>query len=183
MRFPLRLCGDTLLRGGPSAHVGDTRLESSTHIVIVDTLAGRAIGHSQFHDHVQPGRRTPGIRSLQRSCEQREACERQALGSGRCAHDSFTETQLALGSSVIPIGAYTVYPIPAKGNWSLVVNKNVAPGAAYDEKQDIAHAQMETAQVDQASTALEVAFAHVGSRCTLRIYAGQAPRSWTSWQK
>ena len=86
----------------------------------------------------------------------------------------FTEAQLALGSSVIPIGAYTVYPIPAKGNWSLVVNKNVAPGAAYDEKQDIAHAQMETAQVDQASTALEVAFAHVGSRCTLRIYAGKS---------
>jgi DUF2911 family protein len=86
----------------------------------------------------------------------------------------FTETQLALGSSVIPIGAYTVYPIPAKGNWSLVVNKNVAPGAAYDEKQDIAHAQMETAQVDQASAALEVAFAHVGARCTLRIYAGKS---------
>ena len=86
----------------------------------------------------------------------------------------FTEAQLALGSSVIPIGAYTVYPIPGKGNWSLVVNKNVTPGAAYDEKQDIARAQMETAQVDQAAGALEVAFAHVGARCTLRIYAGKS---------
>ncbi len=86
----------------------------------------------------------------------------------------FTEVQLALGSSVIPIGAYTVYPIPARDHWSLVVNKNVTPGAAYDEKQDIARAPMETAQVDQASTALEVAFAHVGARCTLRIYAGKS---------
>ena len=86
----------------------------------------------------------------------------------------FTEAQLSLGSSVIPIGAYSLYPIPAKDHWTLVVNKNVAAGAAYDEKQDIARAPMETAQVDQASTALEVAFAHVGARCTLRIYAGKS---------
>ena len=86
----------------------------------------------------------------------------------------FTEAQLTLGSSMIPIGAYRVYPIPAKDHWTLVVNKNVTPGAAYDEKQDIARASMETAQVDQASAALEIAFAHVGSCCTLRIYAGKS---------
>ena len=85
----------------------------------------------------------------------------------------FTEAQLSLGSSMIPIGAYSVYPIPAKGNWTLVVSKNVTAGAAYDQKQDIARTPMETAQVDQASDALEVAFAHVGARCTLRIYMGK----------
>jgi hypothetical protein len=85
----------------------------------------------------------------------------------------FTEAQLTLGSSVIPVGAYTVYPIPAKDHWTLAVNKNVAPGAAYDEKQDIARAPMETAQVETPSDALEVAFAHVGARCTLRIYTGK----------
>jgi hypothetical protein len=86
----------------------------------------------------------------------------------------FTEAPLTLGSSQIPIGAYTLYPIPAKGNWSLVVNKNVTTGAAYDEKQDIARAPMETAQVESPSDALEVAFAHVGARCTLRIYIGKS---------
>ena len=85
----------------------------------------------------------------------------------------FTEAQLSLGNSMIPIGAYTLYPIPAKDHWTLVVNKNVTPGVAYDEKQDIARAQMETAQVAQPSDALEVAFAHVGARCTLRIYIGK----------
>lgn len=84
----------------------------------------------------------------------------------------FTEAELTLGSSVIPLGAYTVYPIPGK-NWTIVVNKNVTPGAAYDDKQDIARAPMETAQVDQPSDALEVAFAHVGNRCTLRVYIGK----------
>ena len=86
----------------------------------------------------------------------------------------FSEAQLTLGSSQIPIGAYTLYPIPARGNWTLVVNKNVTAGAAYDEKQDIARAPMETAQVEQASDTLEVAFAHVGARCTLRIYIGKS---------
>ncbi len=86
----------------------------------------------------------------------------------------FTEAQLQLGSSLIPLGAYSVYPIPAKDHWTLVVNKNVTPGAPYDEKQDIARASMETDQVDQAAEALEVAFAHVGARCTLRIYAGKS---------
>lgn len=86
----------------------------------------------------------------------------------------FTEAQLTLGTSMIPIGAYTLYPIPARGNWTLVVNKNVTAGAAYDEKQDIARSVMETAQVEQASNVLEVAFAHVGPRCTLRVYIGKS---------
>ena len=85
----------------------------------------------------------------------------------------FTEAQLSLGTSTIPVGAYTIYPIPARGNWSIAVNKNVTSGAAYDEKQDVARAQMETAQVESASEQLEVAFAHVGNRCSLRVYIGK----------
>lgn len=85
----------------------------------------------------------------------------------------FTEAQLAFGPSTIPIGAYTLYPIPAKGKWSVAINKNVTAGAAYDEKQDVAKEQIETDQVEDASDALELAFAHVGTRCTLRIYIGK----------
>ena len=50
----------------------------------------------------------------------------------------FTEAELTSAERTIPLGAYTVYPIPAKDKWSLVVNKNVTSGAAYDEKQDLA---------------------------------------------
>jgi hypothetical protein len=86
----------------------------------------------------------------------------------------FTEAQLSFGGATIPIGAYTVYPIPAKDKWTLVVNKNVAPHSAYDEKQDIARASIETDQISQPSDSLEVAFAHTGDKCTLRIYFGKA---------
>gem|GEM_PF-348849 len=84
----------------------------------------------------------------------------------------FTEAQLGFGNVTIPVGAYTVYPIPAK-EWTLAVNKNVTPGAAYDEKQDVARSQMETDQIPDASDTLEVAFAHTGEKCTLRIYYGK----------
>ncbi|HUO27497.1 MAG TPA: DUF2911 domain-containing protein [Candidatus Aquilonibacter sp.] len=85
----------------------------------------------------------------------------------------FTETQLELGNSVIPVGAYTLYPIPGKEKWTLAVSKNVTPGAAYDSKDDIARATMDTAQVSQPPENLDVAFAHVQPRCTLRIYFGK----------
>ncbi len=85
----------------------------------------------------------------------------------------FTEADLTLGGSVIAVGAYTVYPIPAKDKWTLAVNKNVTAGAPYDEKQDLARVAMETDQVPEASETLEVAFAHYPTKCTLRIYFGK----------
>jgi hypothetical protein len=86
----------------------------------------------------------------------------------------FTEAQLNFAGATIPVGAYSVYPIPAKDKWSLAINRNVTPGASYDEKQDLARAAMETDQVNQAADSLEVAFAHVGDKCTLRIYFGKS---------
>src|SRR5215469_4482362 len=108
------------------------------------------------------------------SLKQQKIQNGNPLEPGGSAMTLFTEAQLSLGSSLIPIGAYTIYPIPAKGNWTIAVNKNVTPGSAYDEKQDVARAQMETAQVETPSDVLEVAFAHVGARCTLRIYIGKS---------
>ena len=92
---------------------------------------------------------------------------------GGAAMTLFTEAPLTFGGSSIPVGAYTVYPIPSKDKWTLAINKNVTPHTPYDEKQDIARAQIETDQVTP-SDVLEVAFAHVGDKCTLRIYFGKA---------
>ena len=86
----------------------------------------------------------------------------------------FTEVPLTFGGATIPAGAYSVYPIPAKDKWTLAVNKNVTAGSAYDEKEDIARAPIETDQISQPASELEVAFAHVGDKCTLRIYFGKS---------
>src|SRR4029077_2527827 len=86
----------------------------------------------------------------------------------------FTETKLGFGNSTIPVGAYSLYAIPGKDHWTLVVNKNVTAGSAYDERQDLARGPMETAQVSEPGSTLDIAFAHVGARCTLRIYFGKS---------
>ena len=114
------------------------------------------------------------IRYIAVPLKQQKIQNGKPLEPGGTAMTLFTEMPLSLGSSTIPIGAYTIYPIPAKGNWTVAVNKNVTAGSAYDEKQDIARAPMETAQVETPSDVLEVAFAHVGNRCTLRVYIGKS---------
>lgn len=86
----------------------------------------------------------------------------------------FTDTELTLGNSSIPVGAYSLYPFPGRDKWTLAINKNVTTGATYDEKQDIARASMDTAQASQPPDTLDVAFAHVGTRCSLRIYFGKS---------
>jgi len=91
---------------------------------------------------------------------------------GGAAMTLFTEAPLTFADMGISLGAYTVYPIPEKGKWILAINKNVTPGAAYDEKQDVARSSVETDEVPEQQ-ALEVAFAHSGSRCTLRIVLGK----------
>lgn len=92
---------------------------------------------------------------------------------GGTAMTLFTDAPLEFGGSTIPLGAYSVYPIPARDKWSLAINKNVTHAASYDEKQDVVRSTIETDQVPEASDELEVAFAHVGQKCTLRIYFGK----------
>jgi Protein of unknown function (DUF2911) len=83
----------------------------------------------------------------------------------------FTSTPLTLGSSVIPDGAYSLYVIPAKQNWTLVVNRNVTAGSKYDGKQDLVRVPMPLGETNETSKQPRVAFAQVGPKqCNLRLY-------------
>src|ERR1700683_5492821 len=74
----------------------------------------------------------------------------------------------------IPVGAYSVYVIPNRKDWTLVVNKNVTPGAAYDQEQDVARGPMELGEVDSPPGQLQVSFAPVGPKqCNIRVYYGK----------
>jgi Protein of unknown function (DUF2911) len=52
----------------------------------------------------------------------------------------FTQTALTLGNSNIPEGAYSLYVIPEKQKWMLIVNKNVTPNSKYSRPDARAHA-------------------------------------------
>ena len=95
----------------------------------------------------------------------------------------FTQTPLAFGDSKIPAGAFRVYLIPEKGKWILVVNKNVAPGSSYDEKEDLARVPMQLGEIGTARKHFLLGFAHIAPRhCELRVYYGTAG-AWADFKE
>ncbi len=84
----------------------------------------------------------------------------------------FTSTELSLGDSSIPAGAYSLYVIPGKDKWILVINKAVSAGAPYQQQQDLARQPMEIGQLSEPQP-FEVAFAQSARQCNLRIYSGK----------
>jgi DUF2911 family protein len=87
----------------------------------------------------------------------------------------FAQAETVINNASIPLGAYKLYVIPNKNNWLLVINKNVAAGAAYDESQDVVRAPMESGQLSEPTKELDLAFAHIAAKvCNLRLYYGKA---------
>lgn len=85
----------------------------------------------------------------------------------------YTQTPVVLNHVEIQVGAFSVYAIPNKKEWTLVVNKNVAAGGKYDETQDLVRAPMELGDLSPPVKPLQVALAHMAPKtCTLRLYYG-----------
>jgi Protein of unknown function (DUF2911) len=83
----------------------------------------------------------------------------------------YVQVPLMLGRTEIPLGAYSIYLIPDRKNWTLMVNRNVTPGAAYNSAQDVAHAQMDVGEIPEPVKELQLSFAHLGPKtCSLRVY-------------
>ena len=86
----------------------------------------------------------------------------------------FVQVPLTVGGSQIPLGAYTLYFIPGGKSWTLIVNRNVTAGAAYDSAQDLARAPMEVGEIPEPTKELELSFAHMSAKqCSLRVYYGK----------
>lgn len=85
----------------------------------------------------------------------------------------YTESPVVLNHVEIPVGAFSVYAIANKKEWTLVVNKNVTAGSKYDETQDLVRAPMELGDLSPPVKPLQVALAHMAPKtCTLRLYYG-----------
>jgi hypothetical protein len=83
----------------------------------------------------------------------------------------YVQTPLLLGGSEVPLGAYSVHLIPEKKNWTIIVNKNVTVGAAYNSAQDVARAAMEVGEIPEPTKQLQLTFAHMAPKqCSLRVY-------------
>jgi hypothetical protein len=83
----------------------------------------------------------------------------------------FTQVPLVLNHVELPVGAYSLYVIPNKKEWTLVVSRNVTNPKTYDEKQDLVRAPMEIGGVSSPPKRLQASFAHVAPKqCSIRLY-------------
>ncbi len=83
----------------------------------------------------------------------------------------FTEAELTIGASMIPAGAYSLYVIPEKRTWILVLNKSTTAAGQYDERQDLVRALMEIGESDVPVAQVQVALAHIAPKqCNMRLY-------------
>jgi hypothetical protein len=95
----------------------------------------------------------------------------------------FTEAPITVGTTQIPIGAYSVYLIPEKEKWTLIVNKNVTAGSKYDQQQDLVRAPMQTGKLTQVEKQLTIYFGHIAPRqCSMRVDYGQT-RAWIEFDE
>ena len=95
----------------------------------------------------------------------------------------FTQAELTLAKTAIPVGAYSMFVIPGKNSWTLIVNKNVTAGSKYDETQDLVRAPMETGQLSSPEKEFSVIFGHMAAKqCSMRFYYGKTG-AWTEFME
>jgi DUF2911 family protein len=85
----------------------------------------------------------------------------------------FSGADLKFNGREIPTGAYTMYLIPGKKTWTLIVSKNEKPENAYVPQQDLARGPMDLGQLSQPTDKLTLYFGQMGPKqCNLRVYYG-----------
>jgi hypothetical protein len=86
----------------------------------------------------------------------------------------FSNTKVQIGSRILPMGAYTMFVIPAAKQWTLVVSKSTDMSGAYKEEQDLTRVPMESGELPSPEAALNVSLGHTAaSQCTLRLDLGK----------
>lgn len=85
----------------------------------------------------------------------------------------FTTKAIKAGDTEIPAGAYSLYILPEKQHWTLVVNKDVS-SKKYDGQQDLAHMPMDRGTIDDAAKEVSLMLGHIAPKqCSLRLYYGK----------
>lgn len=85
----------------------------------------------------------------------------------------FSGADLKFSGKVLTTGAYTMYLIPGRKTWTLIVSKNEKPESAYDAQQDLARGPMDLGQLSQPTDKLTLYFGQMGPKqCNLRVYYG-----------
>lgn len=86
----------------------------------------------------------------------------------------FLDTSVSIGNTALPMGAYSLFVIPGKSDWELVVNKDVGAGATRNASQDLAKTAMQTGELQHGEDVATIFLAHIGpNQCNVRIVYGK----------
>jgi hypothetical protein len=59
-----------------------------------------------------------------------------------------TDADITIGGTVVPKGSYTLYTLPSRGGWKLIINKNTGQwGTEYLQEHDLARVDLRTRQL------------------------------------
>lgn len=95
----------------------------------------------------------------------------------------FTNSPVSIDGINVPVGAYTLYLIPDRKEWTLVLSKNTDKTADYDKSKDVVRAPMQIGQLPSPEPEFSVYFAHTGPKeCTMRIDMADT-RAWVPFEQ
>jgi hypothetical protein len=81
-----------------------------------------------------------------------------------------TDTNLTLAGKDVPAGSYTIFAIPDKDKWTLIVSKKTGEwGIPYPEGEDLTRADMKAAKTPSPVDNFTIAFDQTGGNCTLNL--------------
>ncbi len=83
----------------------------------------------------------------------------------------FTSGPMAVENKDLAAGAYTLYLIPNKNDWTLVVSKETDTKAKYDESKDLFRIPMDIGDLPSSHPTFEMFLGKTGpNHCSLRVY-------------
>jgi hypothetical protein len=92
-----------------------------------------------------------------------------------------TTTDVMVGSTHVPAGSYTLFTVPGKDKWTLVISKKTGEwGTDYPgEKEDLARVDMKVGSSAAAVENFTISFDKAGNGCNLKL-AWDTTTAWVS---
>lgn len=73
-----------------------------------------------------------------------------------------TPISLHIGNLLVPAGTYTMYTLPEKSHWMLIINKhNKQWGTEYYDKEDLGRVKMDQDKIETPQEVMSISFDHV----------------------
>lgn len=94
----------------------------------------------------------------------------------------FLNHPITVDGKQIPVGAYTMFVIPAENKWTLIISRSTDTSGKYDEHQDLVRVPMQWGELSSPESTFSIYFAHLApGQCTMRVDLNKT-RAWIDFQ-